>query len=117
MDRVLIDVLKVLNNTLGAGGLSPNQAVFGHGISDAARTLLGEGDHHQNDDVLQDLSTQGPFIQALRLREVATMRIQRTMDGQRVRRMLAHNAQNKPSPARVGDCLRSEEGGKKHEAR
>ena len=74
MDRVLIDVHEAVNDTPGAGALSPNQAVSGNGISDVASVLLGEGDHHQNDDVLQDL----------RLREAATLDIQRAMNEQRV---------------------------------
>ena len=61
MDRVLIDVPKVIDNTLGAGGFSPNQAVFEPGISDLGSSLLGEGRHRQNVDVLQDLSTHGPI--------------------------------------------------------
>ena len=118
---VLIDALKVVN-TLGAGGFPPNQAVFGHGISDVASALLGEGDHHQNNDVLQDLSTHGPLVQAVRLREVATLEIQRAMNEQRVRRMLARSAPYKSSPARAGDCVAfrrpcTEKDGKKHEAR
>ena len=61
MERVLIDVINVINNSLGASGFSPEQAVLGRGIPDVASEVLGEGDHQQDDDVLQDPSTRGPF--------------------------------------------------------
>ena len=73
-DRVPIDVHEAVNDALGTGGLSPSQAVSGHGISDVASVLLGGGDRHQNDDVPQDL----------RLREAATLDVQRAMNEQRV---------------------------------
>ena len=85
---MLIDVIEVINDTLGSSGLSPNQAVFGHGISDVASMLPGKGDHHQNNNVLQGMSTHGPSIQALRLGEVATFETQKAMSELRGRSML-----------------------------
>ena len=58
-----------------------------------ARAPLGEGDHHQTDYVLRDLSTRGPFIRALILLEAAIFEIQRGMNERRIRRMLGHSAQ------------------------
>ena len=72
MGRVLVDVIKVVKNTLGASGFSPNRAVFGHGISGAASAILVKGDRRKNGDVLRDLSTRGRFIQAPELRGVVT---------------------------------------------
>ena len=86
--RALLEVIKVINNTLGASGFSPDQAVSRHCISDVASVLQGEGGHRRNGDVLRDLLTRGARIPALRLREVATFEIQRAMKGQRVHRML-----------------------------
>ena len=108
-------------NSLGADGFPPNQVVVGHGMSDLAETLLVDGDHHQNDFVSRISLRMAPFIQALRLRGVAAMEIQQAITEQRVRRMLARNAQYNPRTVRVGDCVafhrpRSEKEGKKHEA-
>ena len=75
MDRVQVDVLKVVCNSLEGRRLFAESDCLGHGVLDVANVSLGEGDHHQNDDVLQDLSTRGPFIQPPRLREVAALEI------------------------------------------
>ena len=122
MNRVLIDVINVVDYALGPGGLVPDQAVFGRGISDVASALLGRGDHHRNDDAPQDPSTRGPFLQALRLRGAATFEIRRGVNEQRVRRMLGHNAQYTECHVRVGDCAvlhraRAEKDGEMSEAR
>ena len=111
MGRVPVDVTAVFN-----------QAVLGHGISDLGGACLGEGDHHQDDDVLQDLSTRGPFIQALKQRKLATFEIQEATDEQRVRRTLDRDAQYKKCQVRSGDCVASsspctEKDGKMNEAR
>ena len=105
MDRILVDVLRVVNNTIGKGGFSPCQAVFGHAISDPASVLIGGEDAHPSDTFLQDTNEYGPFVQAMRLREVACAEIHRAMNEQRVQRLLAHSNQYKNERARVGDVV------------
>ena len=102
MDRILIEALKVMNNMIGQSGFSANQAVFGHGISDPASTLLGE---EKRSELLQDCNPYGPFVQAMKLREAAVYHMQVALNEQRIRRLLKHHNKYKQVDLRVGDVV------------
>ena len=113
-ERILVDVLKVTNNTVGIGGFTPSQAVFGHTMTDIASTLLGAEDQRQTDFFIQNTSPYGLLAQSMKLREMATNELQKAMNEQRLRRLLSHNNQYKNYKARIGDVVAfwKDQGGK-----
>ena len=100
-DRILVAIVKSMNQLIAASGFTPTQAVFGAPPRDAHDVRVDEGPG----EFVHESSISSTYLRACEIRGAATQAIRSQLLQDRARRVLRQNNEYSATEVRIGDSV------------